>query len=139
LSESRVTGSPKKSYFLLLSPLFSLFLHIISRNYLRKLNLKKSLKKILRSPKLLLIAATVLVLSATLLFANKGIWRHVSLRRDVSVLSERDMGLSAEESLLIKKVDQLSTEDGSLIERIAREKYHMKRLGEVIYREEQPK
>ena len=114
-------------------------MHIISRSYLRKLNLKKSLKKILRSPKLLLIAATVLVLSATLLFANKGIWRHVSLRRDVSVLSERDWVLTTEESLLIKKVDQLSSEDGSLIERIAREKYHMKRVGELIYREEQPK
>ncbi|HEY6171162.1 MAG TPA: hypothetical protein VIX80_02780 [Candidatus Kapabacteria bacterium] len=106
---------------------------------MRKLNLKKSLKKILRSPKLLLIAATVLVLSATLLFANKGIWRHVSLRRDVSVLNERDKVLTSEESLLIKKVDQLSSEDGGLIERIGREKYHMKRLGEVIYREEQPK
>ncbi len=114
-------------------------MHIISRNYLRKLNLKKSLKKILRSPKLLLIAATVLVLSATLLFANKGIWRHVSLRHDVSVLSERDRVLIDEESLITKKVDQLSSEDGSLIERIAREKYYMKRAGEVIYRQEQPK
>jgi cell division protein FtsB len=102
---------------------------------LRKFNLKKSLKKILRSPKLLLIAATILVLSATLLFANKGIWRHVSLRRDVSHLTDLDNKLTKEENLLIKKVDQLSTEDGTMIERIAREKYHMKRTGETIYRE----
>jgi cell division protein FtsB len=89
---------------------------------LRKFNLKKSLKKILRSPKLLL-------------FANKGIWRHVSLRRDVSHLTDLDNKLTKEENLLIKKVDQLSTEDGTMIERIAREKYHMKRTGETIYRE----
>jgi cell division protein FtsB len=104
---------------------------------LHKLNLKKSLKKILRSPKLLLIAATVLVLTTTLLFANKGIWRHVALRHDVSVLSERDRSLMKEETLITKKVEMLSSEDVNLIERIAREKYYMKRRGEVIYREEQ--
>lgn len=40
-----------------------------------KLTLKKRIRKILKTPKLLLITATILVLSTTLLFANKGIWR----------------------------------------------------------------
>ena len=79
------------------------------------------------------------MLSATLLFANKGIWRHVALRRDVSILTQRDYILTNEEVLLTNKVDQLSSEDANLIERVAREKYHMKRVGEVIYREEQTK
>lgn len=106
---------------------------------LRKLHIKKSLKKILRSPKLLLLSATILVLCTTLLFANKGIWRHIALRNDVFTLSQKDVSLTEEEQLLINKVDKLSSEDVSLIERIAREKYHMKRAGEIIYRRGIPK
>ena len=79
-----------------------------------KLALKKRIRKILKTPKLLLITATILILSTTLLFANKGIWRHVSLRRDVSSLQKEDGTLDNEEaklkSLLFGGTGQLRTQ-----------------------------
>jgi len=101
-----------------------------------KLALKKRIRKILKTPKLLLITATILILSTTLLFANKGIWRHVSLRRDVSNLTAQDSSLNIEEHKLQARVDLLTKEDPTTIERIARERYHLKKTGEIIYREE---
>ena len=101
-----------------------------------KLALKKRIRKILKTPKLLLITATILVLSTTLLFANKGIWRHVSLHRDVSNLTAEDSTLTNEEHRLQGRVDLLTKEDPKMIERIARERYHLKKSGEIIYREE---
>jgi cell division protein FtsB len=99
-----------------------------------KLALKKRMRKILKTPKLLLISATILILSTTLLFANKGIWRHVALRRDVSSLQTEDAMLNTEEAKLKTKVDALTKEDPNMIERIARERYHLKKPGEIIYR-----
>src|SRR5438477_5853173 len=101
-----------------------------------KLALKKRIRKILKTPKLLLITATILVLSTTLLFANKGIWRHVSLRRDVSALRTEDAALDAEEKRLLGRVDLLTKEDPMMIERIARERFNLKKSGEIIYRVE---
>ena len=101
-----------------------------------KLTLKKRIRKILKTPKLLLITATILVLSTTLLFANKGIWRHVSLRRDVSALQSQDASLTAEEQKLQTRVDLLTKEDPTTVERIARERYHLKKRDEIIYRRE---
>ena len=101
-----------------------------------KLALKKRIRKILKTPKLLLITATILVLSTTLLFANKGIWRHVSLRRDVSSLTSQDASLNLEEQKLQSRVDLLTKEDATTIERIARERYHLKKRDEIIYRQE---
>ena len=101
-----------------------------------KLALKKRIRKILKTPKLLLITATILVLSTTLLFANKGIWRHVSLRRDVSALQSQDASLTAEEQKLQTRVDLLTKEDPTTVERIARERYHLKKRDEIIYRRE---
>lgn len=101
-----------------------------------KLALKKRIRKILKTPKLLLITATILVLSTTLLFANKGIWRHVSLRRDVSSLTSQDASLNLEEQKLQSRVDLLTKEDPTTIERIARERYHLKKRDEIIYRRE---
>jgi cell division protein FtsB len=101
-----------------------------------KLALKKRIRKILKTPKLLLITATILVLSTTLLFANKGIWRHVSLRHDVSNLTAEDATLNDEEHKLQSRVDLLTKEDPTMIERIARERYHLKKRDEIIFREE---
>ena len=101
-----------------------------------KLALKKRIRKILKTPKLLLITATILVLSTTLLFANKGIWRHVSLRRDISGLQSQDASLTDEEQKLQTRVDMLSKEDPTMIERIARERYHLKKRDEIIYRKD---
>ncbi|HET9135939.1 MAG TPA: septum formation initiator family protein [Candidatus Kapabacteria bacterium] len=100
-----------------------------------KLRVKQKIKKILRSPKLLLIAATILVLSATLLFANKGIWRHIALRHEVNNLQEESNTLALEERGLTARVDLLTKEDPMVVERVARERYHLKRRGETVYRE----
>lgn len=101
---------------------------------MRKIEPRKQIRKILRSPKLLLIAATILVLGATLLFANKGIWRHVMLRREVASLDERSKALDSEEKTLQDRVGLLDQGNAALIERIARERFHMKKPGEIIYR-----
>ena len=105
---------------------------------MKALALKKKIRKILRSPKLLFIAATVLVLGATLLFANKGMWRHITLHRDVSALTDHNNALDKEENRLKARVSLLTNEDPTMIERIAREKYHMRRSGETVYRQEKP-
>lgn len=99
-----------------------------------KIEPRKQIRKILRSPKLLLISATILVLGATLLFANKGIWRHVMLRRQVGTLEEQSKQLDVEEKSLHDRVGLLQSGDATLIERIARERYHLKKPGEIIYR-----
>lgn len=99
-----------------------------------KFDLKKQIRKILKSPKLLLISATFLVLGATLLFANKGIWRHVILHREVASLDDKSKLLDIEEKSLQDRVGLLEKGDEALIERIARERHHMKKPGEIIYR-----
>lgn len=97
---------------------------------------KKRLRKLLRSPRLLLIAGVLTVLSTTLLFANKGLWRHVQLRHEISVDNAKLAKLESEEQSLNQQVDRLKKEDPATIERIARERYGMQRQGEEIYREE---
>lgn len=97
---------------------------------------KKRVRKILRSPKLLLLSSILLVLTATLLFANKGIWRHIALRSEISGLHEIEAKLTADEKMVQKQVDKLKAEEPNTIERIARERYHMKKSGEIIYRVE---
>jgi len=98
--------------------------------------LKKRLRKLLRSPKLLLISGVLIVLSTTLLFANKGLWRHVQLRHEIAVEEANLAKLEVEEKAVQKQVDLLKKEDPSTIERIARERYAMQRPGEEIYFEE---
>jgi cell division protein FtsB len=115
--------------------LFFSYLRISKFASMPKLRVKQKIKKILRSPKLLLIAATILVLSATLLFANKGIWRHIALRHEVNTLQDESNVLAAEERGLIARVDLLTKEDPMVVERVARERYHLKRRGETVYRE----
>jgi cell division protein FtsB len=104
---------------------------------LAKKSIKSRIRKLLRSPKLLLIFSIILVLTATLLFANKGLWRHAKLRSEISSQQAKQKQLDDEQKILSKQVDQLKSEDPATIERIAREKYNMKRPGETIYRDSQ--
>lgn len=97
--------------------------------------LKKRFKKVLRSPKQLLLAAVLIVLGATLLFANKGIWRHAQLRREVGQQEAVLAGYDLEEKGLQSRVDQLRSAEPLVIERIARERYQMRKPGETIYRQ----
>jgi cell division protein FtsB len=101
--------------------------------------LKKRIRKILRKPKLLLLSSVLVVLTATLLFANKGIWRHVSLKSEISELQEVEAQMAVEEAHLKKQVGLLKSEDAATIERVARERYNMKKDGEIIYRLEKKK
>jgi cell division protein FtsB len=98
--------------------------------------LKKRLKKILRTPRLLLITGVLTVLGATLLFANKGLWRHMSLKHEISERKGRLAILAAQEEVVDRHTALLRMEDNATIERIARERYNMKRPGETIYREQ---
>jgi len=97
-------------------------------------SIKKRLKRILRSPRLLLITGILTVLSTTLLFANKGIWRHVTLRHEIGEKRAYAARLQNDEESVSRAVNLLKLEDASTIERIARERYDMKRPGETIYR-----
>jgi len=104
---------------------------------LAKKTFKSRVRRLLRSPKLLLIFSIIFVLTATLFFANKGLWRHAQLRREIGTQQAKQKVLDDEQKILSKQVEQLKTEDPATLERIAREKYNMKRPGETIYRDSQ--
>ena len=101
-----------------------------------RITLKKRLKRILRSPRLLLITGILTVLTATLLFANKGLWRNIELRHQIASRHAELAKLNADEESVARAVTLLKLEDASTIERIARERYGMKRPGEIIYKSE---
>ncbi len=85
---------------------------------------------------MLLLSSILIVLGATLLFANKGIWRHIQLRHETGNDAEKLAQLETEERFLQQQVDLLRKEDRDMIERVARERYQMHRPGEIVYREE---
>ncbi len=87
----------------------------------------------MRSPRLLLITGILTVLSMTLLFANKGLWRHLELQHQISEREATLAKLKTDEESVSRNVALLKLEDASTIERIARERYGMKRPGETIY------
>ena len=99
-----------------------------------RLTLKKRFRKLLKSPRLLLISSTLVVLSTTLVLSNKGLWRHLQLRHEIAQASEVDRKLSDQEAELKAQVALLQAEDPTTIERVARERYNLKKPGEVIYR-----
>jgi len=100
-----------------------------------KRTVKQRIRAFLRSPKRLLIASVLLVLAGTLLFANKGLWRHAQLMHEIDGQQRKQQQLDKDEQVLTKQVGQLKNEDPATLERIAREKYGMKRQGETIYRD----
>jgi cell division protein FtsB len=98
-----------------------------------KVSLKKRAKRILRSPRMLLVTGILTVLATTLLFANKGLWRHIELQHQISERRTTLAQLQSDEESVSRNVALLKLEDASTIERIARERYGMKRPGEMIY------
>ena len=100
-----------------------------------KVSLQKKIKRILKSPKLLLITAILVVLSTSLLLSNKGLWRHLTLRHEISVRQDEMTKLEEDEAGVMKHIALLRAEDQNTIERIARERYNLKKPGELIYRE----
>jgi cell division protein FtsB len=101
-------------------------------------SIKKRLKRILRSPRLLLITGILTVLTSSLLFANKGLWRHLEIRHQISERRAELAKLQSDEASVSRAVSLLQLEDASTIERIARERYGMKRPGETIYKLSEP-
>lgn len=101
-----------------------------------KASFKKRAKRILRSPRLLLITGILTVLTTTLLFANKGLWRHIELQHQIAERQATLAKLQSDEENVSRNVALLKLEDASTIERIARERYGMKRPGETIYQSE---
>lgn len=99
-----------------------------------KTTFKKRLKKVIRSPRLLFITGTLTVLTATLLFANKGLWRNLELRHQISDRKAHVAMLAADEERVSREVTLLKLDDASTVERIARERCGMKRPGEIIYK-----
>src|SRR5687767_5310155 len=99
-----------------------------------RLTLMKRFRKLLISPKLLLICSTLIVLATTLVLSNKGLWRHLQLRNDIRIASAHDAIISEQEAELKAQVALLRNEDPTTIERIARERYNLKKPGETIYR-----
>ena len=98
----------------------------------------KRAKKLLRSPRRLLITGILTVMGATLLFANKGIWRHLELSHQIAARQAALAKLHEQESSVLESVNLLKLEDASTIERVARERYGMKRPGETIFQAAQP-
>ena len=96
-------------------------------------SIKKRLKRILRSPRSLLITGILTVLTMSLLFANKGLWRHLEIRHQITERRAELAKLQSDEANVNRAVTLLKLEDASTIERIARERYGMKRAGETIY------
>jgi cell division protein FtsB len=96
---------------------------------------KKRVKKILKTPRLLLITGILVVLGTSLLLSNKGLWRHITLRHELSVRQDRLEKLLSDEKDIQKHVEMLRAEDPTTIERVARERFAMKKQGEIIFRE----
>jgi cell division protein FtsB len=99
---------------------------------------KKRVKKIAKTPRLLLVTGILVVLGASLLLSNKGLWRHVTLLHEISVRQDNLADLLTAEKDLQKHVDLLRAEDPTTVERVARERYSMKKSGEIIFRQVQP-
>jgi cell division protein FtsB len=93
----------------------------------------KRLRKVLRSPRLVLIAAILTVLTTTLLLSNKGLWRHAKLRHEIAKQEDILNAVTTEEARIGKHVALLQAEDPGTIERIARERYRLRRPGEIVF------
>lgn len=100
--------------------------------------LTKRAKKLLRSPRRLLITGILTVMVTTLLFANKGLWRHIELSHQIAERKAALAKLHEQESSVLESVNLLKIEDASTIERVARERFGMKRPGETIYQASNP-
>ena len=109
-------------------------MHFAILMFMARTSIKKRAKRLLRSPRNLLITGILFVLTTTLLFANKGIWRHATLKHEIGERTAELTKLETEQASIERQVGLLRLEDVSTIERIARERYNMKRPGETIYR-----
>jgi cell division protein FtsB len=91
------------------------------------------MKKLLRSPRRVIVALGACLLLFYMLFNNKGIIKRIQLERDATVMAEKVATAKEETKALIAQINALEKEK-KIIERIARERYGMIREGETVYR-----
>jgi len=95
------------------------------------------ISKIFKRKKIVFIFLSVVVFIGALLFFYKfGIMQYFSLRGQKKDLMEKISQVEEKNQLLRSEIDSLNTKD-SKIEKVAREKYHMVRKGEKVYRIEE--
>lgn len=93
--------------------------------------------KIFRNKKTAVAAAAVLVLTFAFFFFYKfGILQYYKLFSQKKELVGKIAEVEGKNQLLRAEIDSLKTRD-SKIEKVAREKYHMVRKGEKVYRIEE--
>ncbi len=99
----------------------------------RRFNPRETLRRILRNKRL--VAALVLgsVIAGIALFGNRGFVQRIRLEQQKSELEQKIREAEAEQKRLQRESLSLDTSSRA-IEKVAREKYGMKRPGESVYR-----
>jgi len=96
-------------------------------------DLRALLKKMLRNRRLMLALVIGVPLAGVVIFGNHGILQRVRLERRKTELQEQIRAEEAERKALQEESKKLDT-DKAEIEKVAREKHHMSREGEQVYR-----
>jgi cell division protein FtsB len=99
----------------------------------RKKRLKKIVGNLLRNRKRVLILLGAIVLSAYVMFDNKGVVKRIRLELQQREMAAKVEAANAETKQLQAQLKALEG-DKKTIEKIAREKYGMAREGETIYK-----
>lgn len=93
--------------------------------------------KFLKNKKIVVAVSAVLLLTAAFFFFYKfGILKYFDLLGQKKELNEKIEQVEEKNKLLRAEIDSLKFKD-SKIEKVAREKYHMVRKGEKVYRIEE--
>jgi len=91
------------------------------------------LRKLLRNRRLMLTLVIGVPLLGVVIFGNHGILQRIRLERREAELQEQIRAAQAEKKALEEELKKLDS-DKAEIEKVAREKHHMARDGEQVYR-----
>lgn len=89
--------------------------------------------QLLHNRKLTILLAAVSVVTALILFSNRGVIQRIKLGQEKSELIARIAELEKENARL-RREEQNLIHDPSTIEHVARERHGMIRPGEIVYR-----
>ncbi|HUI11798.1 MAG TPA: septum formation initiator family protein [Bacteroidota bacterium] len=96
-------------------------------------DLRALLRKLLRNRRLMLALVIAVPLAGVVIFGNHGILQRIRLERRKTELQEQIRSEESERKALEEESKKLDT-DRAEIEKVAREKHHMARDGEQVYR-----
>ena len=96
-------------------------------------DLRALLRKLLRNRRLMLALVIAVPLTGVVIFGNHGILQRIRLERRKTELQEQIRSEESERKALEEESKKLDT-DRAEIEKVAREKHHMARDGEQVYR-----